>query len=556
MTVNYTIIGMLIGGLGLFLLAVSMITDGLKLAAGNALRDILARSTRTPAKGILTGIGITAIVQSSSAVTVATIGFVNAGLLSLYQALGVVYGANIGTTMTGWLVAIIGFKIKVEAFALPMIGIGMMLRLLKGGSRWGSVGTSLAGFGLFFVGIDVLKSAFEGMAGGIDLQQQSVLGVTGVLVYLAIGFLMTLFTQSSSAAIAIILTAATGGVLTLEAAAAMVIGANVGTTSTAGFAVIGATPNAKRVASAHVVFNLLTGLIALIILPVLFMVIKYAGQFLGMEDNPAVTLALFHTIFNILGVALMWPLSGKLCHFLLKRFRSTEEIESKPHYIDNTILVSPPLALNALYLELEHVAHVAQDMASMAMLRKDSTDKLIENKFVAVENLGKLINTFTVDIGQSALSEETSQQLPKVLYALQCYTTIAELAFNYARHEINIKPLADSKLTALINEYKQSAEEIIEIGRQKNPALLDEKQPDYHNLYRRLRSELLLAVTQRRLDIEMIGLLIDQIYRLDRIAKQMAKGTRLLTELSAITRVSSEPEDLPVEADELSETVY
>ncbi|MCW9005999.1 MAG: Na/Pi symporter [Gammaproteobacteria bacterium] len=556
MTVNYTIIGMLIGGLGLFLLAVSMITDGLKLAAGNALRDILARSTRTPAKGILTGIGITAIVQSSSAVTVATIGFVNAGLLSLYQALGVVYGANIGTTMTGWLVAIIGFKIKVEAFALPMIGIGMMLRLLKGGSRWGSVGTSLAGFGLFFVGIDVLKSAFEGMAGGIDLQQQSVLGVTGVLVYLAIGFLMTLFTQSSSAAIAIILTAATGGVLTLEAAAAMVIGANVGTTSTAGFAVIGATPNAKRVASAHVVFNLLTGLIALIILPVLFMVIKYAGQFLGMEDNPAVTLALFHTIFNILGVALMWPLSGKLSHFLLKRFRSTEEIESKPHYIDNTILVSPPLALNALYLELEHVAHVAQDMASMAMLRKDSTDKLIENKFVAVENLGKLINTFTVDIGQSALSEETSQQLPKVLYALQCYTTIAELAFNYARHEINIKPLADSKLTALINEYKQSAEEIIEIGRQKNPALLDEKQPDYHNLYRRLRSELLLAVTQRRLDIEMIGLLIDQIYRLDRIAKQMAKGTRLLTELSAITRVSSEPEDLPVEADELSETVY
>ncbi|MCW8854406.1 MAG: Na/Pi symporter [Gammaproteobacteria bacterium] len=556
MTVNYTIIGMLIGGLGLFLLAVSMITDGLKLAAGNALRDILARSTRTPAKGILTGIGITAIVQSSSAVTVATIGFVNAGLLSLYQALGVVYGANIGTTMTGWLVAIIGFKIKVEAFALPMIGIGMMLRLLKGGSRWGSVGTSLAGFGLFFVGIDVLKSAFEGMAGGIDLQQQSVLGVTGVLVYLAIGFLMTLFTQSSSAAIAIILTAATGGVLTLEAAAAMVIGANVGTTSTAGFAVIGATPNAKRVASAHVVFNLLTGLIALIILPVLFMVIKYAGQFLGMEDNPAVTLALFHTIFNILGVELMWPLSGKLSHFLLKRFRSTEEIESKPHYIDNTILVSPPLALNALYLELEHVAHVAQDMASMAMLRKDSTDKLIENKFVAVENLGKLINTFTVDIGQSALSEETSQQLPKVLYALQCYTTIAELAFNYARHEINIKPLADSKLTALINEYKQSAEEIIEIGRQKNPALLDEKQPDYHNLYRRLRSELLLAVTQRRLDIEMIGLLIDQIYRLDRIAKQMAKGTRLLTELSAITRVSSEPEDLPVEADELSETVY
>ena len=182
-------IGMLLGGLGLFLLAVGMITDGLKMAAGHALRDILGKWTRTPAHGILTGMSITAIVQSSSAVTVATIGFVNAGLISMYQALGIVYGTNIGTTVTGWLVAIIGFKVNVDAFAVPIIGIGMLLRLTGGESRRAPLGLALVGFGLFFIGIDVLKDAFEGLAVAIDLQKLTVDGIAGVLLFVGIGFL-------------------------------------------------------------------------------------------------------------------------------------------------------------------------------------------------------------------------------------------------------------------------------------------------------------------------------------------------------------------------------
>mgnify|MGYP001827057024 FL=1 len=164
-------IGMLAGGLGLFLLAVNMITDGLTQAAGHALRDMLGKWTSTLGRGIVTGFSITAIVQSSSAVTVATIGFVNAGLIGLYQSLGVVYGSNIGTTMTGWLVAAIGFQIKVDAFAMPMIGIGMLLRLTGAGSRRAPVGMALAGFGLFFIGIEVLKDAFEGLAVAIELEK-------------------------------------------------------------------------------------------------------------------------------------------------------------------------------------------------------------------------------------------------------------------------------------------------------------------------------------------------------------------------------------------------
>ena len=186
-------IGMLTGGLGLFLLAVKMITDGLKLAAGRTLLGFLSKWTRSPAHGIFTGLTITAIVQSSSAVTVATIGFINAGLINLYQALGIVLGTNIGTTMTAWLVAIIGFKIKVEVFALPMIGIGVFMQFISGNTRRASLGMALAGFGLFFLGIDVLKDAFEGMATTLDLKQFTVEGVAGVLLYLGIGFFFQLY---------------------------------------------------------------------------------------------------------------------------------------------------------------------------------------------------------------------------------------------------------------------------------------------------------------------------------------------------------------------------
>ena len=348
--------GLVLGGLGLFLLAVTMITDGLRLAAGNALRNILGSWTRTPKHGIFTGISLTAIVQSSSAVTVATIGFVNAGLLSLYQAIGVIFGANIGTTMTGWLVAIVGFKINVEVFALPLIGLGMLLRLAGGNTRHGSVGIALAGFGLFFIGIDVLKDAFEHITASIDLQSFATDNVLGILLFVGIGTFMTVLTQSSSAAIALTLTAATGGVLELNAASAMVIGANVGTTSTAALTVIGATPNAKRVAAAHIIFNIVTAVIALLMLPLLFFLIDTLGNILGLNQVPAVTLALFHTTFNILGVLLMWPMAGWLTRYLEKRFISFEEIEGRPQYLDKNIIRSPTLAVNATVLELIRIA--------------------------------------------------------------------------------------------------------------------------------------------------------------------------------------------------------
>lgn len=238
---SFALLGGLAGGVGLFLLGMGLMTDGLRLAAGPALKRILTYSTKTRLRGLTSGALVTVLVQSSSAVTVAAIGFVNAGLLSLGQALWVLFGANVGTTMTGWLVALVGMKFKIDLFALPLIGIGMMLRLTGDGSRRGALGTALAGFGVLFLGIDMLKETFSGVAADVTLPQWA--GFAGVAAMVLIGILMTVLMQASAAALVLAFSAAQSGLVTLEAAAAVVIGANIGTTVTALLAAIGATPN-------------------------------------------------------------------------------------------------------------------------------------------------------------------------------------------------------------------------------------------------------------------------------------------------------------------------
>lgn len=533
----FVIIGMLAGGLGLFLLAVRMITDGLKLAAGGALRDLLGHWTYTPTRGIITGLAITAIVQSSSAVTVATIGFVNAGLMSLYQALGVVYGANIGTTMTGWLVVLIGFKVKIEAFALPLIGIGMVLRLTRGTTRLGALGEALAGFGLFFIGIDVLREAFEGLASGIELQKLSVDGISGILLYVCIGFLITFFTQSSSAAIAITLTAATGGVLTIEAAAAMVIGANIGTTSTAAFAVIGATPNAKRVATAHIIFNVMTGVIALMLLPVMFWIIKTTEIMLTLEDAPAVTLAMFHTTFNVLGVLLILPMSNRLSRFLERKFRTMEEIESKPKYLDKTVAATPALALNAIILELARIGEIARRMAKSALSTETVPGKQIYSEYTAVNNLEQAMANFIAQLEKSALTQDIVERLPEVLHALQHYTTVASLALNYAKQQGDIKMPRDDVINAVLEKYKADAVALLHAT---DPQLADYSaeeteimSDELHKVYRQLRDALLEAGAKQKILIQTMDTILYQVNRVDRMTKQAFKGAKILNRLLA-----------------------
>ena len=454
------LVGSIIGGLGLFLLAIGMMTDGLKLAAGNSLRTLLAKWSSTPFRGVVSGAAMTALVQSSSAVTVASLGFVNAGLLSMRHALGIVYGANIGTTMTGWLVAMVGFKLNIQAVALPMIGVGMILKLLKPNSRLASFGIAIAGFGLFFVGIDSLKTAFEGIVNTFDLSQFKAEGVEGFLMYLIIGFVMTVLTQSSSASIALTITAATSGMVGIYAAGAMVIGANIGTTSTAMFASIGATSSAKRVAAAQVVFNVATAVVAALILPLLFGLIHWITAVAEIDANPGITLAIFHTLFNLLGVALIFPLNDRLASFLEQRFVSLEEEASKPKHLDKNIAQTPDLAVNALILELLSVSdrflHVYPKLFSQQCTEITAVEKGIHG----VEALCQRISQFIVEVERAALSEDTTKALASLMrvehYMLSSAQKTLAISAVIKRRDILSKPELEGQLLnylSVINEF-------------------------------------------------------------------------------------------------------
>lgn len=530
-------VGMAIGGLGLFLLAVSMITEGLKTAAGANLRTMLGRWTRTPGRGVVSGMLITGLVQSSSAVTVATIGFVNAGILSLHQALGVVFGANIGTTMTGWLVAAVGFKFKLELFALPMIGIGMLLRLTGAGSRRAALGGTLAGFGLFFIGVEVLTEAFASLSDRVRFPDDSAAGILAWPLFLGAGFLMTLLTQSSSAAIAMILTAATGGILSLSAAAAMVIGANVGTTSTAALAVIGATANAKRVAAAHILFNALTGAVALLILPLLLWAVRLTEDVLGLGDLPAVSLALFHTLFNVLGVLLMLPVAGWLARLLLGRFRSMEEIEGQPRYLDRNVAASPHLAINALAMELDRMAGIARRACQASLSVEHGMGRQIDTDLHTLEHLNVAVGRFVARLERGTLSEEQAAELPMVLRTSQYFVVAGELAHATARARLELPGLEDPGSVAALDAFHAQVSSVIQhsdTAREDfSMAACDECMETLDERYQAAKQELLKQAAAGAIDVMVLADTLEQMNRVRRMVRQVVKGVRLLTRLYA-----------------------
>lgn len=525
-------LGTVLGGLGLFLLAVRMISDGFKVAGGSQLREILATSTSTVGRGIFSGMVFTGIVQSSSAVTVATIGFVNAGMLSLHQAMGVIFGANIGTTMTGWLVAAVGFNLKLETLALPLIGLGMFFSLIWKGGRGRGLGEALAGFGLFFIGIDILREAFETIASTLDMQEISGSGVAGVLLSLAGGFLMTVLTQSSSAAIALILTAATGGVLAINSAAAMVIGANIGTTSTAIFAVIGATSNAKRVASAHILFNVLTAAVALLMLPLMLYLVGSVSHLLLDEDSPAVLLALFHTVFNVLGVLLMLPLSRRMAAFLENRFRTIDEIEGRPKYLDRNIAATPALVVDALSHEIERLAGIARRLCQASLSTEREVAAHIESDRHVVQSLSTAIGSFISSMDHRNLTEDVLEGMPVVLQTSQYFLRASDLAGLIAYAQDQVQHIREPHAREAIAALNGGAAQLLEhadIGR--DDYSIDGAESELEALtdtYKQARNAVLQAAASGRVSIDTLAEVLEQLNRTRRMARQFVKGMRHL----------------------------
>ncbi|MCF6290535.1 MAG: Na/Pi symporter [Desulfobacterales bacterium] len=524
-----------IGGLGLFLLGMMMMTDGLKMSAGHGLRHFLTGSTKTALRGILSGASITSLVQSSSAVTVATIGFVNAGLLTLGQAILLIYGSNIGTTMTGWLVALVGFHANIKVVALPAVGIGMLVRLLAGQRRYTGAGEAIAGFGIFFLGIEILKTAFTGLEGHIQLGALTGNGPLLLVLFAGIGVVLTFLMQSSSAAMAIILTAAGSGLIPVNSAAALVIGANIGTTTTAILATIGATANAKRVAAAHVAFNLVTGCLALLFLPLLLSLVTGLLDLTGREMGPVTVLALFHTTFNLAGVILFLPFTGQLVSFLGKRFRETEEDEGRPRYLDKNVVTTPVLALHAMAMELARIGAIARRTAMAAISSEEKTNLRQEQERVALNRLVDALGEFSTLVQRNDLPPELDNQLPNAMRVSRYYQAISELSHNISRQQRKSRPIEQEELVAVIGHFKKKVVRLLEetdaSGADYDAETAKASLQTINQEYQRVKSALLRAGAVGQLSTRKMVHHLELLSEIRRIADQAEKGARFLAQL-------------------------
>lgn len=420
---GYTVqpmLGYLLGGLGLFLIGMALLTQGLRGLAGGALRRVLARATLSPMRAFATGAVATALVQSSSATTLMTIGFVSAGLIPFTASMGIIVGTNVGTTSTGWLVSLIGLKFGVSQLALPIVGLGGLLWSL-GKGKVATYGVVTAGFGLLFIGIDTLQAGMAHYADTIDLTAVSRHAVFGTLALAAIGAVMTVAMQSSSAAVATTLTALHAGAIDLNQAAALVIGQNVGTTVTAFVAGINASQTARQTAATHILFNLGTGLVALIFLPGFLWLAIWIREFVAGDPN-AIALAAFHTAFNLVGAAIFMPILPRLARVIERFVHSPEEDFSAR--LDRSVAQVPAVATEATRSTLRDIA---------VLLAKLTRRQIGESVVVAKEGLEQAkagLDAVGRFLGEYRADPEDPDELPRHEAMLHAFDHLRE----WARH--------------------------------------------------------------------------------------------------------------------------
>jgi len=432
------------GSLGLFLFGMRTMSDGIQKAAGERLQSILRFMTGNRFAGVFTGFSITSIIQSSSATTVMVVGFVNAGLLSLGQAIGVIMGANIGTTLTGWLVAILGFEFDITALALPAIGIGIPLIFWKR-IRKADWGETIVGFGLLFIGLSFLKASVPEIDSNPDslrfVTDLTGYGVFSRFIFVFIGAGLTVILQSSSASMAITITMAFSGWIDFPSAAAMVLGENIGTTLTAILASLGSDYNAKRAAAAHTTFNIL-GIVWIMILfnPIMSLVDFIVPGSIEVDANIPAHLAMFHTVFNIINTAVFigfvnwieWIVSR-----IIPKGKEIEPGEYRLEYISTSIQDTPELNLLRARTEVEKMASVIKNMYSSFLKMFEKPGKKIED---AVEELSKKedltdsmqegLSHFLAQCARQNLNDESANNVNAMMRVVHELESVGDSCYN------------------------------------------------------------------------------------------------------------------------------
>ena len=345
---------MFLAGLGIFLFGMHHLEDGIKGLAGKSFKNLLRKFTNRSWKGILTGTFVTGILQSSSMVNLLILAFLGAGMISLKNALGVILGANLGTTFTAWIVATLGFKVNVADFSYPFLALGILSYLfLKGRPVIKNIGLFLIGFGLLFLGLDFMKDAMEAISDSIDM---NIISQHGLWAFLLIGLIITALIQSSSAMIVIVLSALNSDLIDIYQSIALIIGANIGTTSTLILGSFGGTADKKRLALANVFFNLVAGLLAFAFL---WQAVDVLVNVFKLTDT-LMELVILNTVLNLFGIILFFPFLGLFQRFLKNRFKVAEPVGATL-YIKNVPTNVPDVAIKAIQQELVHLYNLTKD---------------------------------------------------------------------------------------------------------------------------------------------------------------------------------------------------
>lgn len=417
-------------GVAIFLFGMIMLEDGFKLFSGGTLERMLERTTGSTPRALVFGILSTTILQSSSLVSVITISFLSAGLISLIGGVGIIFGANIGTTTGAWLVAGLGLKVNIASYAMPMIAISIVLVFQKPKPLRG-IGYALGGLGFLFLGIHHMKEGFEAFKDQIDLLRFALPGLLGLLVYTLLGTSATVIMQSSHATMVLILTALAAGQITYENALALAIGANIGTTITAILGSLSANFQGKRLALAHLIFNVTTAVVALVFIGPLRDVVDQISLLVGIGDQDyALKLAVFHTVFNTLGVALMLPLLTRLIAFLERRIVEPALDVSRPRYLNEAVDAFPQTLETALRKEVQHLNENAIELIlhGLNLHRHDiyTTDNIAETVRKSrapmdldmdegyerrVKTLYSAIVEFTTRVGERSLEPDINERV-------------------------------------------------------------------------------------------------------------------------------------------------
>jgi phosphate:Na+ symporter len=464
----------LIGGLGLFLYGMRILSDGLQKIAGDRMRRILGALTDNRLIGMLIGMAVTALIQSSTATTVMVVGFVNAGLMSLLQAIGVVIGANIGTTVTAQLIAF-----KVARFALPAIGIGVGLRLFVKQPRWQHVGEVILGFGLVFFGLAVMKDAFDPLRGNPEFQQLFLSVGSNPLLGVLAGAAVTMLVQSSSATIGLTIAMATTGLLSYEASLALILGENIGTTITANLAALGTCLAARRAALAHLLFNTIGVAYVLLLLPWFAAAVtaitpgdpdfvirtgEQAELLSGLVgDKPFIArhIANAHTLFNVINALIFIPLVGPLARLTAALIPGRDEPRDfHLKYLDTRVLNTPPIALAQARAEVNRMLQVTGEVVdeTVQLLHDQDLHRLrdLHRKEDLVDLLQREITDFLVALSQQAVTEEISREVSAMMHVVNDLERIGD-------HCVHLASLVERKLEQNIEFSDIARREITEL---------------------------------------------------------------------------------------------